>query len=172
MRYLYCSKTDRNNLKYFIMNDVVRIATYRDFIGELTATYRRTTKPTVKINSSKDIRPFIYPYFDEIMDDHEQVKIIHLNNSNNVVNVHESTTGSEVGCIVDIKAILRHALLIKTIAIVVVHNHPSGALYPSQADKTFTEKLKNAAKYLDIKVLDSMIITRESYYSFADEGLL
>lgn len=154
------------------MKDVVRMETYKDFIGELTAIYRRTSTPAVKILSSKDIRSFIYPYFDEIMDDHEEVKVIHLSTNNSVVNVHESTKGSEVGCLVDIKAILRHALLIKTNAIVVVHNHPSGSLYPSQADKTFTDKLIKAASYLDIQVLDSVIITRESYYSFADEGLL
>ena len=57
-------------------------------------------------------------------------------------------------------------------ALIVAHNHPSGTLKPSQADKNITEKLQQAAKSLDIKVLDHLIITEKAYFSFADEGLL
>jgi DNA repair protein RadC len=57
-------------------------------------------------------------------------------------------------------------------ALILVHNHPSGTLQPSQADKTITQKLKNAGDLLDIKILDHIIVTEKTYFSFADEGIL
>lgn len=153
------------------MKELVRMQTYKNYVGELKAIYTRTDRPTVKIRSSKDIYDFITIDFDLIMDDHEEVKIIHLNNANEVVNVHHSTSGTDNGSLFDLKDILRKALLIKTSSIIMVHNHPSGTLWPSDADKNVTKKLKNAGDLIDIKLLDSIIITRESYYSFADEGI-
>jgi DNA repair protein RadC len=67
--------------------------------------------------------------------------------------------------------VLRHAILIKTSSLILVHNHPSGNLNPSEADKQISNKLREASKLVDISTLDSIIITREGYYSFADEGL-
>ena len=149
----------------------IRIATFKDFVGELTAIYRRTKLPTYKITSSQSVREFIYPFYDEVMDDHEEVKVIHLNRSNHVVNVHHLSSGTDNGCLIDIKDILRQAILIKTSFLVLVHNHPSGNLNPSEADKHISYKLREASKLMDISTLDSIIITREGYYSFADKGL-
>ncbi|SHJ68038.1 RadC-like JAB domain-containing protein [Arenibacter nanhaiticus] len=150
----------------------IRIATFKDFVGELTAIYRRTALPTIKIDTSRSVREFIYPFFEQIMDDHEEVKIIHLNRKNQVVNVHHLSSGTDSGCLISIKDILRQAILIKTSCLVLVHNHPSGNLTPSEADKHISNKLSEASKLLDIATLDSIIITREGYFSFADEGLL
>ena len=149
----------------------IRIATFKDFVGELTAIYRRTELPTFQITSSSSVREFIYPFFDEVMDDHEEVKVIHLNRKNQVVNVHHLSSGTDSGCLISIKDILRHAILIKTCSIILVHNHPSGNLNPSEADKHISNKLREASKLMDIPTLDSIIISREGYYSFADEGL-
>src|SRR5680860_1750612 len=91
-----------------------RISTFKDYVGELTVTYRRTKKLTSKIQSPKEAADYIRPYFDVSMDDHEECKVIHLNNGNHVVNVHQSTCGSETGTIIDIKGIVRNALHIKT----------------------------------------------------------
>lgn len=154
------------------MSELKRMATFKDFVGELTATYRRTSLPTVKITSSNSVRDFMLPYFDKCMDDHEEFKVLHLNRSNHVVNVHELSTGTDNACIVDVKDIMRHAILIKTSSIIIVHNHPSGNLKQSTADENITKKIAEAGKFLDIKLLDSLIMTREAYRSFADEGLL
>jgi DNA repair protein RadC len=154
------------------MENDITIKKFKNFVGELTATYRRTSLPTVKINSSVDIFKFIYPYFDAIMDDHEEVKVIHLNRSNHVVNVHHVSSGSDNASIVEIKDILRHAILIKTNSIVLVHNHPSGNLKQSKADEAITNRLKIAVEYFDIKLVDSIIVTREFYKSFRDDGIL
>ena len=149
-----------------------RIATYRDFLGELTVTYRRTEKPSTKITCSKVAEEFIRPYFDQCMDDHEEVKIIHLNNSNYTVNVHDLSKGGLTGCLIDVRLAVRQALQICCTGVILVHNHPSSSLKPSEPDKQITQKLKKAMEYFDIKLLDHIIITRESYYSMADEGLL
>ncbi len=150
----------------------VRIATFKDFLGELTVTYKRTTKPTVKITSSQCVDNFIRPYFEECMDDHEEFKIIYLNNSNCVVNIDHLSKGSLTGTLVDVRLAVRNALKISIAGVILVHNHPSSTLVASQADKDITQKLKTAFNYFDIKVLDHLIITREAYYSFADENIL
>lgn len=154
------------------MKNDTRIKTFKNFVGELTAIYRRTSIPTVKISSSSSVRDFIYPYYDEIMDDHEELKVLHLNRTNQVVNVHHVSSGTDNACIVDIKDIIRQAILIKTSSIIMVHNHPSGNLKQSKADEALTKKLKEACAFMEIPLLDSIIITRESHTSFADEGLL
>lgn len=154
------------------MQNDTRIKTFKNFVGELTAIYRRTSIPTVKISSSSSVRDFIYPYYDEIMDDHEELKVLHLNRTNQVVNVHHVSSGTDSACIVDIKDIMRQAILIKTSSIIMVHNHPSGNLKQSKADEALTNKLKEACAFMEIPLLDSIIITRESHTSFADEGLL
>lgn len=74
------------------------------------------------------------------------------------------------GTVVDIRLILKRALELNATAIVLSHNHPSGTLLPSEADVMITEKVKNAAQYMDIKLLDHLIITDQFYYSFADQG--
>lgn len=154
------------------MNKDLRIATFKNYVGELTATFRRTSLPTVKIKSSRCVADFIKPFYDEIMDDHEEVKVLHLNRSNHVVNVHHVTTGTDSACIVDVKDVLRQAILIKTSSLIFVHNHPSGNLNPSQADKDLTIKIQAACKLIDINLLDSVIVTREGHFSFGDDGLL
>ena len=149
-----------------------RIATYRDFVGELTVTYRRTSQATTKISSSLDAAEFIRPYFDEIMDTHEEFKILHLNNANTVANVHHVSKGGLTATLIDVRLILREALHINCIGAIAVHNHPSGSKRPSEADRKITQKIKEVFALVDIKLLDSIIITREGYYSMADEGIL
>ncbi len=143
---------------------------YTDMLGVLTVTYRRTKKLTAQIRSSHDIEKFIRPYFDEFMDDHEELKIVHLNNANVVINVHDHTKGGTTGTLADTKLILQQALILKCVAIILVHNHPSGNLTPSTADQKLMSNLKKACGILDLRLLDGIIITREGYYSFRDSG--
>ncbi|CAH8296145.1 RadC-like JAB domain-containing protein [Mariniflexile fucanivorans] len=154
------------------MKELKRISTFKNFVGELTATYKRTSLPSVSIRSSKDIASFIRPYFEDCMDDHEEVKVIHLNRTNSVVNVHHHTIGGLTGSLVDVPLVLRDALLIQTSCLIMVHNHPSGGLKPSEADLKISKRLKEACEIIGISFLDSIIITRESYCSLADDGLL
>lgn len=145
-----------------------RISTFKDFVGELTVNYKRKELASYKVTSSNAAAEFMKPYFLDIMDDHEEVKILHLNRANKVVNVQHITTGSDSGCIVPIKDILRSSLLIKVNSVILFHNHPSGTLKPSRADIELSKKLKQACNLIDVPLLDSIILTREGYYSLAD----
>ena len=149
-----------------------RMSIFRDFVGELTVNYRRTKTPKTIIKSPGNANEFIRPYFDEFMDDHEEFKIIHLSKANVVVNIDHLSKGGDAGTMVPISNAVRNALYIKTSAVIMVHNHPSGNLKPSEADKDITKKLQDAFKTVEIQLLDSMILTREGYFSFADTGLI
>lgn len=106
------------------------------------------------------------------MDDHEEFRIIHLNNGNFVVNVHHVSSGGETATFVDVKMVVRNTLQVKTQAVILMYNHPSGTTKFSQGDRDVTNKLKRALEYFDIPLLDSLIITRETYVSMADDGIL
>ena len=103
---------------------------------------------------------------------HEEFWIIYLNNSNKVIEQYQVSKGGITGTLVDVRITLKKALEIGAVSLILVHNHPSGNLSASEADKQLTKKLKNAAESLDIKVLDHVIVTEKSYLSFADEGML
>ncbi|APA92231.1 RadC family protein [Myroides sp. ZB35] len=102
----------------------------------------------------------------------EQFKVLMLSNNNKVLGVLEASTGGITGTIVDLRIIFSALLKANATAFIIVHNHPSGKLAPSNADRQITRKIKEASKILDITLLDHLIITAESYYSFADEGIL
>ena len=154
------------------MQDIVHFKPFKNYIGELSVTFRRTELPSITVNSSSSAVETLHKAFDECMDNHEEFKVLHLNNANGVVNIHTVASGTESGVLVSIKSIMRNALLSSCSSILISHNHPSGRLVPSQADKHLTEKLKKACEVMDLKLLDHIIVTRESYYSFADEGIL
>ncbi|MCB0382956.1 MAG: DNA repair protein RadC [Psychroserpens sp.] len=133
---------------------------------------RRGNEALVKhtISSSVSVFEIMQPIIGELP--HEEFWIIYLNNSNKILQKHQLSKGGITGTLVDVRLVLKSALEVGAVALILVHNHPSGTLKPSQADKNLTQKLKVAAKSLDIKVLDHLIITENSYFSFADESLL
>ena len=102
----------------------------------------------------------------------ESFKVLYLNNSLDVVACNTIAEGGITSTTVDLRLIMQGALLTNATAMVLSHNHPSGSTKPSRQDIELTERIKLAAKTLDIKVLDHIIVTEENYYSFADEGQL
>lgn len=122
-----------------------------------------------KISSSTSVFELMQPLIGELP--HEEFWIIYLNNSNKVIESIQLSKGGITGTIVDVRLALKKALEVGATALILAHNHPSGNLNPSAADKQLTQKLKLAGESLDIKVLDHIIITEKSYFSFADEGL-
>ena len=103
---------------------------------------------------------------------YEEFQILVLNRKNQVLAISKITTGGTAGTVVDAKMIFMTALLCNAAGIVIAHNHPSGNLTPSNADFELTQKLKAGAKLLDLSVLDSIIISKDGYYSFKDRGQL
>lgn len=102
----------------------------------------------------------------------EEFWILHLNQKNKIIHKHKLSTGGITGTVVDIRLILKAAVLSGATGIVVSHNHPSGNSEPSNADRTVTTKLQNALKAMDIRLLDHIIIAQHNYTSFKDEGYL
>ena len=123
-----------------------------------------------KITSSISVYELMQPVIGELQ--HEEFWIIYLNNSNKVLQKNQLSKGGITGTLVDVRLVLKNALAIGATGIILVHNHPSGTLKPSSADKQLTKKLKLASESLDIKVLDHLIVTEKAYFSFADESLL
>ena len=124
----------------------------------------------LKISSSASVFELMQPIIGELQ--HEEFWIIYLNNSNKVIQKHQLSKGGITGTLVDVRIVLKNALEAGATGLILVHNHPSGTLKPSTADKQLTKKLKTAAESLDIKVLDHLIVTEKAYFSFADEGLI
>ncbi|WP_054851690.1 DNA repair protein RadC [Olleya sp. ITB9] len=123
-----------------------------------------------KITSSKSVFELMQPIIGELP--HEEFWIVYLNNSNKVIHKSQLSKGGITGTLVDTRLVLKTALEVGAVGLILSHNHPSGTLVPSQADKAVTLKLKTAAQSLDIKVLDHLIVTENAYFSFADENLL
>ena len=123
-----------------------------------------------KISCSNDVFELLQPAMGELP--HEEFWIVYLNNSNKVIQTSQLSKGGITGTLVDVRLVMKEALELGAIALVLAHNHPSGALVPSKADRQITQKLKKASEALDIKVLDHLIITQKAYFSFADEAIL
>jgi len=123
-----------------------------------------------KISSSRDAFEILQPIIGEL--EHEEFWILYLNNANKILHRSQLSKGGLTGTLVDVRIVMKKALELGAVAIILSHNHPSGTLKPSQADKEVTQKLRLAAQALDIKILDHLIITQKDYYSFADNNIL
>lgn len=123
-----------------------------------------------KIGSSADVCKLMQPLIGDLP--HEEFWVLLLNNSNKVVHKLQLSKGGLTQTIVDVRLIFKTALEHLATALILVHNHPSGQLNPSGADKDITQKIKLAGNSLDIKLLDHLIITQNDYFSFADDGIL
>lgn len=123
-----------------------------------------------KIISSESVFELMQPIIGEL--EHEEFWIVYLNNSNKVILKTQLSKGGITGTLVDVRLVLKNALEVGATGLILAHNHPSGTLKPSKADKQITSKLQIAAENLDIKVLDHLIVTENAYFSFADEAIL
>ena len=122
-----------------------------------------------KITSSKAVFNIMQPLIGELL--HEEFWVLFLNNSNKVIHKAQLSKGGMTGTVVDTRIIFKTALEYNAISLILTHNHPSGKLVASESDKEITRKLQLAGKQMDIMILDHVIITESSYFSFADEGI-
>lgn len=123
-----------------------------------------------RITSSKVVFELMQPLIGELT--HEEFWIVFLNNSNKVIFKSQLSKGGITGTVVDVRLVFKMALEVGATSLILCHNHPSGSLKPSDEDNKITQKLKRAGESLEIKVLDHLIVTENSYFSFADEGIL
>ena len=122
------------------------------------------------VSSSTDIAAFLQVKLRDYR--HEVFAVIYLNRANKIKHFEIVSEGGITGTVADPRIILRKALEEDAVSIILCHNHPSGNLKPSRADEQLTTKIKEASRFLDITVLDHIIVSESGYFSFADEGLL
>ena len=138
---------------------------------ELGRRCRRTAmSEKQQLSSSSEAYACLCPEFAGLR--HEEFWVIFLNRANRIIEKYKCSQGGIAGTVIDIRLILKRALDVLASSFIIAHNHPSGNRMPSENDKQITEKLVKAGMQMDIKLLDHLIVTDDSYFSFTDEGLL
>lgn len=143
-------------------------------VTEVEILYKSKIKPSEreKITSSKDSAEIFRAIhlFNQNIEYKELFYCMYLNRNNKVLSVTKIAEGTTSSCLVDPKTIMQGAILQNASSLILSHNHPSGNLVASKEDIELTRKVKEGCKLFDIQVLDHIILTSESYYSFSDEG--
>ena len=143
-----------------------------NIIKEIKLSYSSNGIENVKITDSNSAYRILIDNWDkDTIQLQEEFKVLLLNRANIVLGIYNLSKGGVSGTVVDIKLLLASALKANASSIIVAHNHPSGNLNPSESDKRLTRKIKEGAKFLDIALLDHLIVTKESFYSFSNDGI-
>lgn len=124
----------------------------------------------IVVKSSKDIAEYLRVTLKDYS--YEVFAVIFLNRANKINHFEIISKGGITGTVADPRLILKKALEEDATSLVLCHNHPSGNLKPSRADEELTKKIKEAAGYFDIKIVDHIIVSEDGFYSFADDGIL
>jgi len=143
-------------------------------VNEIKISYKEkvSTSKSPTIKCSKDSAELLFRYWNkDTIEAQESFKILLLNNSNKVKGIYELSTGGIAGTLVDLRILFAVVLKSLSVGLILSHNHPSHKLKPSHSDIQLTEKIKKAALFFDVKVLDHLILAPNGeYYSFADNG--
>ncbi|MFW5850638.1 MAG: RadC family protein [Bacteroidota bacterium] len=124
----------------------------------------------LKITASSDVYRHMLPRMVDLP--HEEFWVLYLRRNNTVICSERISMGGISGTVIDVKIIAKRAIELLSSALILCHNHPSGNINPSDADRNITTKMKQTALLFDCAVLDHIIVTAHSYYSFADEGII
>ncbi len=151
------------------------IKTYlmKNIISEIELKYSPTVLKSErpKIINSKSAHKVLLDIWDmDTIELYEEFKVLLLNRANEVLGVYTVSKGGLHATVVDLKLLFAVVLKSASSSIILAHNHPSGNLKPSEADRKLYLKAKKVADYLDVNILDNLIITKTEYYSFVDEG--
>lgn len=148
---------------------------YKSVLGEVKATYCKKDKlKSFKVSSSADVNQCIRTLFPIDISIREAFIALYLNRNNRTIGYTIISIGGTSSTVCDPKVVFQHALLCNASAVVLIHNHPSGNIKPSNTDIQLTQSLKKAGEFLSLKILDHLIIAPEKdcFYSFADSGML
>jgi DNA repair protein RadC len=163
----------KKNIQELMLHKGIGEAKAISIVAAMELTRRKTNeeKPLVKvIQSSDDAYQYMKPTFSDLQ--HEEFHILLLNRRNVVIAMERISQGGIAGTVVDGKMIFKKALDFKASYLVLAHNHPSGNHKPSEQDLQLTKKLVSFGKFIDLPIVDHLIITDNNYFSFADNGNL
>lgn len=143
-------------------------------LAEIEVSYKKKVRcnDLPKIKCSKDAEKLLRSIWSKNLEYIEEAYLLCLNRANCVLGFMKLSSGGICGTVVDVKMILQVAIKTNSVGIIISHNHPSGNNKPSEADIKLTRNIKEACKFMDIALLDHVILTEENYFSFADEGTL
>ena len=142
-------------------------------IAEIQVSYSTMDTHKDKICSGNDAFNVILGSWNQgTIELQEEFKVLLLNRANEVLGLYPMSKGGVAGTVVDVKLVFAVALKCNATSIVIAHNHPSGNLKPSEADINLTNKIKKCSEFLDINLLDHLIITKNGFYSFVENNLL
>ena len=142
-------------------------------VSEIKVTYNTSDTPKVKIKSGEEAyHVFLNSWNLDTIELQEEFKILLLNRANEVLGIYPLSRGGITGTVVDSRLIFAVALKCNATGIILCHNHPSGTLKPSNTDITLTKSIKKCADFLDITLIDHLIITKNGFFSFLNEGKL
>lgn len=142
-------------------------------VAEIKVSYSTTSTPKIKITSVNKAFEVILSLWDlDTIELQEEFKVLLINRANEVLGIYPLSRGGITGTVVDSRLIFAVALKCNATGILLCHNHPSGNLKPSDNDITLTRSIKNCADFLDITLIDHLIITRNGFFSFSNEGKL
>ena len=141
-------------------------------LNEINIIYTSTKTDKRRITCGEDAyRMFLDVWNMDIIDLQEEFKVLLLNKANHILGVYNLSKGGIDGTVADIRLLFTVALKTASVGIILAHNHPSGILKPSHADKMLTNKIRSSGEMLTIKVLDHLIISKDGYFSFEEEGI-
>ncbi len=144
---------------------------YKTTISKISLIREKTEILKSKLTSSKDVYDYVLQFYKHDLDIYESLFILLLDRANNTTGFAKISQGGTGQTLADIKLIAKYAITSLSPAVVLVHNHPSGNVFPSKDDLLLTKKVKKALKLFDIQLLDHLIISKNKYYSFIDEDV-
>lgn len=146
----------------------------KEGVPEIKIRYNKSRKGFLgKVTNSKDSFEFLRKVFDRrTLQLQESFVVVYLNRANQILGYYKHSIGGITGTVADPRIIFATGVASACSGIILSHNHPSGNLNASQADIDITKKIKQGGKLLEIQLLDHLIVTKTSYFSFADEGLI
>ena len=142
-------------------------------VSEIKISYMNEVVEKIKVMGSSEVYQVLKANWDlDTIELQEEFKILLLNQGNQVLGIKSMFKGGINTCSIDVRLIMGMALKANASALVITHNHPSGNLNASESDKRITSKIKECCELFDIRLLDHIIMAKNSYLSFADEGIL
>ena len=146
--------------------------TYKKILPLITLKKTKSDFPCAKIVTSADANEFIRNFYSDDIGIFESFFILLLNRNNTTIGYAKISQGGIIGTVIDATIIAKYCVEALAKSVILAHNHPSGGLVPSQQDKDVTRKITDTLKIFDCTVLDHIILTEDSFFSFADDGMM
>lgn len=146
--------------------------TYKSNIPQISLAYKSSDIPKAKITKSREASEYARQFYFDDLHLYESFFILLLNKANNTIGWVKISQGGVSGTVADPKIIAKYAVESLASSVILIHNHPSGNIRPSEADKRLTKQVSEGLRLLDIAVLDHIIIGEDKFFSFTDEGLV